>query len=322
MTRWSRCRSTSGTRVARLGLLAALALMIPFAVAEAAVDIKVVIDYEAAAGELPEGLAVSKSGDVFLGLGPLGEVRKIDRDGTMSTLATIPLPLDTFPGVVGLAVDAPGNVYAAVSAGDPATTGVYKIAPDGSFARLPGTEEIAFPNGITFDKQGNLYVTDTTAGSRLGCPRGEKDRIWLSQAARRRQERNFGIPIGAHGIAFRQNAVVVANSEGARLVHIRSARWGAGAATVLAEGDALYGADGITFGVHGNVWVASSSRARSSAYRRAASDSRDGRGQARLCVERGVRQSSELWAVNFAIGAGRRTCAAAVRRWGEGQPLP
>jgi sugar lactone lactonase YvrE len=295
----------------------------------AAPHVTTLIRFDPAAGELPEGLAVSKRGDVFFGLGPLGEVRKIDRDGTMSTLATIPLPLDTFPGVVGLAVDAPGNVYAAVSAGDPATTGVYKIAPDGSFARLPGTEEIAFPNGITFDKQGNLYVTDTTAGAVWLVPaRGGAAEIWFeSELLAGDGSANLGIPIGANGIAVRQNAVVVANSEGARLVHIPIEPDGsAGAPTVLAEGDTLYGADGIAFDVHGNIWVAvifqsTIVRVSPSGDVETIATAADGLDFASSVA---FGKGSELWAVNFAIGPSGGAGPALLRfdAGVRGQPLP
>jgi sugar lactone lactonase YvrE len=259
MRQFSCVRLKSGMVRAPLAVLTAVALLLTVAAANAAVDIELVVDYDPAAGELPEGVAVNKRGEVFVSLAPLGEIRKIGRDGSESTLATIPLPAGAFPGVIGLAIDAPGNVYAAVSTGDAATTGVYTIARDGSFSRLPGTEAIAFPNGVTLDKRGNLYVTDTTAGAVWRVPaRGGSAEIWFQSPLLEGDESfGFGFPIGANGIAYRHNAVVVGNSEGARLLHIPIEPDGtAGGGTVLAEGPALSGADGIAFDVHGNVWVA------------------------------------------------------------------
>jgi streptogramin lyase len=242
-----------------LALLAALALLIPVAAADAAVDIEVVIDYDPAASEQPEGLAVDKHGNVFLSLAPLGEIRKVERDGSESTLATIPLPPGAFPGVLGLEFDGRGSLYAAVSAGDPAVTGVYKIKRDGSFFRLPGTEAIAFPNDLTFDKRGNIYVTDTTAGAvwRISRRGGSAELWFQSPLLEGDGSAGVGINIGANGIAYRHNALVVANSEGARLLHIPIERDGsAGDASVLAEDPTLYGADGIVFDGDGNLWVA------------------------------------------------------------------
>ena len=48
--------------------IAAAALLVPAAVAGAAVESVVVVDYDLALGELPEGVAVDKRGDVFTSL--------------------------------------------------------------------------------------------------------------------------------------------------------------------------------------------------------------------------------------------------------------
>ena len=146
----------------RLIVLAVAALLVPATVAGAAVTTEVVVDYDPALGQLPEGVAVDKRGDVYVSIAPLGQVRKVDRAGTESLLAMVSPP-GLFPGALGLAVDAPGNVYVAVASDTPApaVTGVYKISRDGSFSRLPGTGAIEFPNGVTLDKEGNVYVTDT-----------------------------------------------------------------------------------------------------------------------------------------------------------------
>ena len=46
----------------------AVAVALPIAVAGAAVSVTVVVDYDPALGELPEGVAVDKRGDVFTSL--------------------------------------------------------------------------------------------------------------------------------------------------------------------------------------------------------------------------------------------------------------
>ena len=39
--------------------------------------------------------------------------------------------------------------------------GVYQVSPDGQAVRLPGTEQIVFPNSLAFDSEGNLFVTES-----------------------------------------------------------------------------------------------------------------------------------------------------------------
>lgn len=313
---------------ARLAVLAVLALALPVAVAGAAVNVAVVVDYDAAAGELPEGVAVDKRGDVFVSLAPLGQVRKIGRDGSESTLATL-VPPNSGNGVLGLAVDAPGNVYAAVATFDPATSGVYRIARDGSFVRLPGTEAIVFPNGVTLDQRGNAYITDTILGAvwRIPAAGGPAELWYQSPLLLGSGIFGFGFPLGANGIAFRQSQLVVSNTEGGRLVRISINPDGsAGPATVLAEGPALLAVDGIAFDVHGNVWaavIAQSTivRVSPSGTVTSVATAADGLDWASSIA---FGKDHDLWAVNFAIGppGGPGPALLRLEVGVKGQPLP
>ena len=309
-------------------LTTAALLLVPAVVAGAAVDATVVIDYNPAAGELPEGVAVDKRGDVFVSLSPLGQVRKIDRDGFETTHAQV-VPAGSGNGLVGLAVDAPGNVYVAAATGDPATSGVYKIARDGSFARLPGTEAIAFPNGVTLDKQGKVYITDTIRGAVWRVPaKGGPAEVWY-QSPLLVGDGSFGLgfPLGANGIAFRHDEIVVGNTELGRLVQIEIEPDGsAGAVSVLAEGPALLGVDGIAFDVHGNVWaavIAQSTivRVSPSGEVTTMATAADGLDWASSIA---FGKTGELWVVNFAIGPPGGPGPALLRLdiGVKGQPVP
>ena len=309
----------------RLAVLVAVAFVLPVAVAGAAVDVEVVVDYDLAAGEQPEGVAVDKRGDVFVSVTPLGRIEKIDRDGSRSTLARIV----SGDGVNGLAVDAPGNVYAAVSTPDVATSGVYKVARDGSFTRLPGTEAIVFPNGVTLDKRGNVYATDTVLGAVWRIPAtGGSAELWFQSPLLEGDGRfGLGFPLGANGIAFRHGEIVVGNTEFGRLVKIEIEPDGsAGASSVLAENPALLGVDGIAFDVHGNVWAAvivqstivSVSPSGAVTTVATAADGLD------WASSIAFGKNGDLWAVNFAIGPTVSTGPALLRLavGVKGQPLP
>ena len=306
--------------------IAAAALLVPTAVAGAAVESVVVVDYDLA-GEQPEGVAVDKRGDVYVSLAPLGQVWRIDRDGAERMLAQV-VPAGAGNGVLGMAVDAPGNVYVAAATLNSAS-GVYKIARDGSFARLPGTEAIVFPNGVTLDKEGNVYVTDTILGAVWRVPAGGGPaELWFQSALLEGSGIfGFGFRLGANGIAYRQNAVVVGNTEGGRLVRVEIEPDGsAGAISVLAEGLPLLAVDGIAFDVHGNVWaavIAQSTIVRVSPTGEVTTIATDADGLD-WASSIAFGKNGDLWAVNFAIGPPGGPGPALLRLdvGTKGQPVP
>lgn len=203
----------------------------------------------------PEGLTVGKTGTIYISFPFTGELLAISPDGSQRTLAT--LPTANGFGPLGLTTDPQGNVYAGVVTFDPATQGVYRIARDGSFERLPGSEAIGFANGLAFDQRGNLYATDTPTGSVWRIPRRGSAELFVQDPLLQGDgSAGFGFPVGANGVAVRHNTLLVTNTEGARVVSIPILPDGsAGTPEVFAESPDLYGADGIALDVHGNVWV-------------------------------------------------------------------
>ena len=317
-------------RIRRLIVGVAAALALPIGIAAAA-SITVVVDFDPALGELPEGVAVDKTGNVFVTLAPLGRIEKITPAGTRSTYAQV-APPGVGLGPLGLAVDAPGNVYAAVSTLDPATRGVYRIARDGTSERLPGTGAIVFPNGLTFDKRGTLYVTDTIPGAVWRIPRGGAAELWFSSPLLAGDgSAGFGFPIGANGIAYRHNAVAVGNTEGARVVQVPIEPDGsAGAATVLADGPAFFGADGMAYDAHGDLWlavIAQSTIVRispSGAVTRVATAADGLDWASSLAFGQSGGEHKTLYAVNFAIGppGGPGPSLFTLDAGVPGQPVP
>ncbi len=225
---------------------------------------QVVITYDPAAGEFPEGIAVDKSGNIYVSLDGLGQVRKISPDGSESLFVDF-----GEAGALGLAVDAPGNVYVARNSGNPATHGVWRISPDGAGERLPGSEQIVFPNALAFDKRGNLYVTETFGlddagnfidGAVWRIPPGGSAELWIrhpSLAGVNWPDLPFPFPIGANGISYRHGALYVANTEQAHIVRIPVLKDGsAGMPEIITDDfEALFVLDGMALDVHGNIYA-------------------------------------------------------------------
>jgi sugar lactone lactonase YvrE len=239
----------------------AAVLAMPGGLAAASSHVETFVAFDASKGEFPEGIAVDKTGNVYVSMIVLNQIRKIDRDGGQSVMTTFQVP---GTGPAGLNVDPTGTVYAAVGAAnpstfetDPAHRGVYRVRADGTNERLPGTGAMFFPNDVTLDKRGNVYATDTAGGAVWRISRNGSAELWANHPLLKGDGHfGFGFPIGANGIAVRHNTVIVANTERGLLVEIPIEPDGsAGSTTLLAESPAVVGADGIALDVLGNVYV-------------------------------------------------------------------
>jgi sugar lactone lactonase YvrE len=287
-----------------LATIAVTALLLPAAPAHAA-EVETLVSFDLSAGELPEGVAVDHRGNIFVSLtAPVSEIRKISPTGQQTTL--VDLGLGGF-GPLGLAVDARGNVYAAAASFDPATQGVYRITSDGIATRLPGTEAIAFPNGIAFDQRGNLYVADST-GAIWRIPRGGEAEVWSDDPLLVGDgSAGAGVPIGANGITFRTpNEIVVGNTDLATLVSIPILPNGsAGDATVIVEDPAIFGIDGLTVDARGTIYacvIAQSTIVRIAGGIETLADADDGIvGASSIAFGQGMRDHRSLYGVNFGV---------------------
>jgi sugar lactone lactonase YvrE len=199
---------------------------------------------------------VDKRGHIYVSMTFLGELRRIDRDGSEHLVAT--LPTGNGFGPLGLAVDARGTVYAGVGTLDPATQGVYRVTADGVATRLPGTSAIGFANGLAFDHRGTLYVADSMNGLIWRVPQGGAAEVWLDTPLLHGDGSGpLPFPLGANGIVYRHGTLYVTNTELGSIVAVPVRPDGSpGEAVVLAQGPALAGADGITADGHGNLYVA------------------------------------------------------------------
>ena len=181
---------------------------------------------------------------------------KSHRTVVRSTLATLPIGGGL---VVGLAVDAAANVYAAVDSFDSATHGIWRITPKGASERIAALDPTGFPNGLAFDKRGDLFVTDSFLGTiwRIGRFGGAVT-VWLQSPLLAGDPVN-GFGTGANGIAFWHGDVYVSNSDRMSIVRVPVNRdSSAGTPTIYAAGPAIGFADGIAIDFQGSLYVASS----------------------------------------------------------------
>jgi len=238
-----------------LAIVTAVAIAtISIAPAHAQSDVHILVAFDESAGQNTEGIALDRTGDVFVSVSPLGDLWKIPAG------STTPQPFGHVDGVVpgrdfgmlGLAVDVFGNVYAAVQSADPAVDGVWRFdRRTGDASRLPGTSAIAIPNGLAFDTRGNLFVTDSAAGAIWRIPWGGSAQVWLQDPALSGDgSLGLGVPLGANGIAYRNGVLTVTNTERRTILAIDRSR-SIDVVTTLAGNP-----DGVAMDVFGNAYVA------------------------------------------------------------------
>lgn len=242
-------------------LVAALSVLLTLPAATAgAGNSENIADFDPSLAQFPEGIASSKNGTLYVSWTLRDELVAIDPGGNTEVVAQ--LPARSAPaGIVVTANNviyvAAGGIDLATGTTDPATRGVYKVEPGGTPERIAGTEAMTFPNDVAMDRIGNIYATDTVAGTVWRIPKHGMPELWATDPLLEGTGGfGFGFPIGANGIAVDHKNVIVANPEKGLLVNLPIEKDGsAGAATLLAGSPSLVGADGIALDVHGNIYV-------------------------------------------------------------------
>ena len=229
-------------------------------------------------GQLPEGIAI-RDGYAYLGFAPTGQVMRVDAMGNATMYGQVPIPpsMTAMPNgyLLGLAFDRAGNLYAAAPSFSMGfMAGVYRMGPMGGMATLFARDTMGrmnFPNGIDFDAMGNLFVTDSGSGSVFKIsPDGMTVSQWVTNMlltgipGGNPCGPGAGFPIGANGIVVDAMGgnVYVTNTDRATLVRIPITMTGAaGTPTVIVAQDCqrLAGADGLTRGPDGALYIAANS---------------------------------------------------------------
>ncbi|MDX1620835.1 MAG: SMP-30/gluconolactonase/LRE family protein [Nitriliruptorales bacterium] len=325
-----------GRRLRLVVVLALAAVMALPTATSAAGHVSLVVGFNEAAGEAPEGIAVDKRGNIFVSIAPLGQLWKIPAGSTtpepFGAVAGVTPPGDL--GILGLAVDAMGNVYAGVQSADPDVNGVYRFdRRSGDATKIPGSANIGIPNDVAFDKRGNLYISDSAAGAIWRVPRRGNLEMWLADATLAGTGALLGVPIGANGIEYRHGVLYVAVTEQATIVTVPVQPDGdPGTPTVLTSLSSP--PDGLSLDAHGTVYAALISESKIVA---AASDGSsvsdvavgaplDWPSSIAFGTSRG--QQRTLYAVNFSIGeafdapSGTGPGVLAIDVGVPGMPLP
>ena len=208
-------------------------------------------------GEQPEGVAVDKRGDVYVSLAPLGQVWRIDRDGTETMLrrSCLPPPVtassawlsthrervrrsrDVRSRDLGRLQDRPRRVICTTTGNRGNRLSQRRDARQGR-KRVRHRHDPR--SGLARSRRWSSRCALVSIGSsrglgdlRIRCPAWSE---WHRVPAERRRRGQY---------------------RGGRLVRVEIEPDGsAGAISVLAEGLSLLGVDGIAFDVHGNVWAA------------------------------------------------------------------
>jgi sugar lactone lactonase YvrE len=213
-----------------------------------------VVSFDQSKFELPEGIAVDTEGNLYVGLVRLGVIKKITPGGEVSDFAAINPGIwsDLGGGIYGLAFDQNGILYAGLYSGVEETHGVWRILPDGQSERFFALPTSSIPNEIAFDKNNNLFVTDSSQGAVWRVtPEGEGG-VWL-QHPLLAPPADAAFPLGANGIAFWEGDLYVGNTYGVRLVKVPVLPDGtAGEPEVYLED---FHTDGFKFDSAGNLYA-------------------------------------------------------------------
>jgi sugar lactone lactonase YvrE len=249
----------SHRRLFTVVLIAWLGSGVPYALAgsplgvsrEAKGKVTTVATFNPSQSQLTEGLAIDKEGNIYVGFYPIGQIWKMTWNGEQSILATLDVG-SSGGGLVGMAVDEEGNLYACDASFEPATHGIWKVERNGTSRLFAALDPTGFPNAIALDKAGNLFVTDSFLSEIWKISPSGKAEIWLQDP--------LLAPVfayGANGIEFAGGALFVANTDQGTILRIklgdddRPRR-----PEVFVQSPALVGADGIAFDVRHNLYVA------------------------------------------------------------------
>ena len=213
--------------------------------------------FDAAANETPESIVFDRHDNAYITLSNLGEIRKVTPDLHQSTVAVMPLgaPCGPVPTVaLGLAMDLRDELYVAVTACDPANSGLWHVDKDnGAITLLANSPSGTVLNGIDVYR-GWIYAADTFDGLVWRAPvNGGTLELWADDPLLKRPP--GALFPGPNGLRFFRRKIYVANSSTGTIVAIPLQHGGsAGQAYVHATLPVPQGCDEFAFDVRGSIY--------------------------------------------------------------------
>lgn len=276
------------------GFLAVAALFLAFTSyareRDIVVDQNAAMEFARLPGDLkfPEGITANPAnGDIFVATfngGGTNALLRYNRNGRLLARndfsGTVPMlgiafnPRDQkiyIASVDDFVGGAPGSRIRRIAANFNASTAAETVAvlpaigapsprtvanPDGSADTITFGDNARVPNGLVFNRRGDLYVSDSFQGAifRIDQAHACTAPCAINTVVQDGQLATAGFPpFGANGLALNQDESVlfIANTGDDRILRLNL---GSGAIDVFAE--SVNGADGVVFDASGNLWVA------------------------------------------------------------------
>jgi sugar lactone lactonase YvrE len=204
-----------------------------------------------------EGLTVDRHGDVYVTSfsGPAtrpGQLFVFDGDdGHLKRQVDV---AGSSPALLGLDFNPVTGDLLILDFGNPRVLKVNRFTGANTvFATIPGGPGVAAPNALTFDRDGNVYVSDSFQGIiwKIG-PNGGTPVAWANDDLLRTKGTP---PFGANGVKFNKNQSIlfVANTGDDRIIQIPVTGGTPGTPSIFTN--SINGADGIFLDEDDNIWA-------------------------------------------------------------------